>query len=92
MQPLPSLPSLPAAAAAARVQTAGYVAAYGNLTLATLHGAGHHAPYFQPRRALQLLRCWLAGEELPGGGRGTDGPRADGGMQHGRPWVAVAGR
>jgi carboxypeptidase C (cathepsin A) len=38
---------------------------YGRLTLATLHGAGHHAPYFQPRRALQLLRCWRAGEELP---------------------------
>lgn len=48
------------------MQTAGYVAEYeGGMTFATLHEAGHAAPYFQPSAALQLIQAFLEGRALP---------------------------
>lgn len=43
-----------------RVQTAGYVERHGAFDFATVKGAGHEAPGFQPLASLQLLRHFLA--------------------------------
>jgi serine carboxypeptidase-like clade 2 len=42
-------------------ETAGYVTPYQGLTLAAVHGAGHHVSYFKPRQALQMISAWLDG-------------------------------
>lgn len=44
----------------------GYTQVYeGNLTFATVRGAGHQVPSFQPLRALALISHFLAGTPLP---------------------------
>lgn len=42
-----------------RVQPAGTLEMYANLTLATVLEAGHHAPYFKPLKMLQLARAFV---------------------------------
>uniref|UniRef100_M1A8X8 Carboxypeptidase n=1 Tax=Solanum tuberosum TaxID=4113 RepID=M1A8X8_SOLTU len=45
----------------------GYVETYkGGLTFATVRGAGHEVPSFQPARALSLISHFLSGTLLPG--------------------------
>lgn len=46
-------------------QVAGWTQVYTNLTFATVRGAGHMVPTFQPGRALALLRGFLVGKALP---------------------------
>ncbi|XVE97453.1 hypothetical protein REPUB_Repub03eG0021100 [Reevesia pubescens] len=46
-------------------QVGGWTEVYEGLTFATVRGAGHEVPLFQPRRALILFRSFLAGKELP---------------------------
>ncbi|XXG51833.1 hypothetical protein AAC387_Pa03g0314 [Persea americana] len=46
-------------------QVGGWTEVYQGLTFATVRGAGHEVPLFQPRRAFHLFRAFLAGEELP---------------------------
>lgn len=46
-------------------QVGGWTEVYKGLTFATVRGAGHEVPLFQPRRAFILFRSFLAGEELP---------------------------
>ncbi|GFP82754.1 serine carboxypeptidase-like 40 [Phtheirospermum japonicum] len=47
-------------------EVGGYTLVYeGSLTFATVRGAGHDVPSYQPARALSLIRHFLAGEELP---------------------------
>ncbi|XP_068652687.1 serine carboxypeptidase 24-like [Aristolochia californica] len=46
-------------------QVGGWTEVYHGLTFATVRGAGHEVPLFQPRRALQLFKSFLAGHELP---------------------------
>ncbi|KAI3448853.1 hypothetical protein Pfo_005518 [Paulownia fortunei] len=47
-------------------QVGGYTQVYeGNLTFATVRGAGHEVPIYQPARALSLIMHFLAGKELP---------------------------
>ncbi|CAH2061311.1 unnamed protein product [Thlaspi arvense] len=46
-------------------QVGGWTEVYEGLTFATVRGAGHEVPVLQPRRALTLLRSFLAGKELP---------------------------
>ena len=47
-------------------QVGGYTEVYkGDLTFATVRGAGHQVPGFQPRRALSLIIHFLAGTPLP---------------------------
>ncbi|KAA8536173.1 hypothetical protein F0562_028651 [Nyssa sinensis] len=41
-------------------EVAGYRVAYDGLTFTTIRGAGHEVPRFQPRRALALLKTFLA--------------------------------
>ncbi|MQM16685.1 hypothetical protein Taro_049645 [Colocasia esculenta] len=49
-----------------RGELGGYSIVYqGGLTLATVRGAGHEVPSYQPRRALVLLTSFLNGEPLP---------------------------
>lgn len=44
-------------------QTAGFLTRCNNsLTFATVHGAGHEVPAYQPQRALELLRGFLSGQ------------------------------
>ncbi|XP_071690091.1 serine carboxypeptidase-like 40 [Rutidosis leptorrhynchoides] len=46
-------------------EAAGFVQVYkGDLTLATVRGAGHQVPSYQPKRALALISHFLAGEPL----------------------------
>lgn len=48
------------------VQVGGYVAGYkGGLTFATVRGAGHMVPSYQPKRALTLISSFLLGKQLP---------------------------
>ena len=47
------------------MQVGGWTEVYKGLTFATVRGAGHEVPLFQPRRAFILFRSFLAGEELP---------------------------
>ena len=46
-------------------QTAGYSTEYEGLSFATLHEAGHAAPYFQPSAALQMITSFIGNEPLP---------------------------
>ncbi|CAA3008873.1 serine carboxypeptidase-like 26 [Olea europaea subsp. europaea] len=41
-------------------EVAGYQVVYDGLTFATVRGAGHQVPQFQPRRAFILLKMFLA--------------------------------
>ena len=46
-------------------QVGGWTEIYEGLTFATVRGAGHEVPLFQPKRALQLFKSFLAGTLLP---------------------------
>ncbi|KAF7836098.1 serine carboxypeptidase-like 40 [Senna tora] len=47
-------------------EVGGYTQVYkGNLTFATVRGAGHQVPSFQPARALSLIKHFLDGTSLP---------------------------
>nr|POE74125.1 serine carboxypeptidase 24 [Quercus suber] len=46
-------------------QVGGWTEVYDQLTFATVRGAGHKVPLFQPKRALILFKSFLAGNELP---------------------------
>ncbi|CAN6206326.1 unnamed protein product [Urochloa humidicola] len=51
-------------------EVGGYVVQYkgkekGSLSLATVRGAGHEVPSYQPKRALVLVQSFLAGKTLP---------------------------
>ncbi|KAJ7955651.1 Carboxypeptidase [Quillaja saponaria] len=46
-------------------QVGGWTEVYNGLTFATVRGAGHEVPLFQPKRAYILFRTFLAGKELP---------------------------
>lgn len=47
-------------------EVGGYVQVYeGDLTFATVRGAGHQVPSYQPKRALSLISHFLAGSLLP---------------------------
>ncbi|KAM3714377.1 hypothetical protein ACB098_01G329600 [Castanea mollissima] len=46
-------------------QVGGWTEVYDQLTFATVRGAGHMVPKFQPTRALVLFKSFLAGKELP---------------------------
>lgn len=51
-------------------EVGGYTQVYGgNLTFATVRGAGHQVPSFQPARALSLIMHFIAGTELPNSSR-----------------------
>lgn len=43
----------------------GWTEVYDGLTFATVRGAGHEVPLFQPRRAFILFQSFLGGKELP---------------------------
>ncbi|XP_062020303.1 serine carboxypeptidase 1-like isoform X1 [Rosa rugosa] len=48
------------------VQVGGYVTGYkGGLTFATIRGAGHMVPSYQPKRALTLISSFLQGKLPP---------------------------
>ncbi|WOL06442.1 hypothetical protein Cni_G15176 [Canna indica] len=46
-------------------QVAGWTEVYEGMTFASVRGAGHEVPLFQPRRAIQLFKSFLAGKPLP---------------------------
>ncbi|KAJ0030901.1 hypothetical protein Pint_14383 [Pistacia integerrima] len=46
-------------------QVGGWTELYQGLTFATVRGAGHEVPLFQPKRAYILFKSFLAGRELP---------------------------
>ncbi|KAF7838138.1 serine carboxypeptidase 24 [Senna tora] len=46
-------------------QVGGWSEVYEGLTFATVRGAGHEVPLFQPGRAFTLFRSFLAGKKLP---------------------------
>ncbi|KAK8639821.1 hypothetical protein V6N13_138188 [Hibiscus sabdariffa] len=47
-------------------EVGGYTEVYkGDLTFATVRGAGHQVPSFQPKRALSLIKHFIAGTPLP---------------------------
>ncbi|CAN6443977.1 unnamed protein product [Victoria cruziana] len=47
-------------------EVGGYTFAYdGNLTFATIRGAGHEVPSYQPGRALAYIKYFLLGRPLP---------------------------
>ncbi|KAA8522858.1 hypothetical protein F0562_009281 [Nyssa sinensis] len=46
-------------------QVGGWTEVYDGLTFATVRGAGHEVPLFQPKRAFTLFQSFLAGKELP---------------------------
>ncbi|XP_071742188.1 serine carboxypeptidase 24-like isoform X3 [Rutidosis leptorrhynchoides] len=46
-------------------QVAGWTEVYEGLTFATVRGAGHEVPLFQPKRAFLLFQRFLAGKNLP---------------------------
>lgn len=48
------------------MQIGGYTQVYeGNITFATVRGAGHQVPSYQPARALLLIKHFLNGKDLP---------------------------
>lgn len=46
-------------------QVGGWTEVYEGITFATIRGAGHEVPLFQPRRAFILFKTFLAGKNLP---------------------------
>ncbi|KAL3625765.1 hypothetical protein CASFOL_030294 [Castilleja foliolosa] len=47
-------------------EVGGYTLVYkGNLTFATVRGAGHDVPSYQPKRALSLITYFINGTQLP---------------------------
>ncbi|XP_057958558.1 serine carboxypeptidase-like 40 [Malania oleifera] len=46
-------------------EVGGYAVVYENLTFATVRGAGHEVPSYQPKRALSLIMHFLNGTSLP---------------------------
>ncbi|KAG6410509.1 hypothetical protein SASPL_128570 [Salvia splendens] len=46
-------------------QVGGWTEVYDGLTFATLRGAGHEVPLFQPMRAFKLIESFLSGKDLP---------------------------
>ncbi|OQU85873.1 hypothetical protein SORBI_3004G329000 [Sorghum bicolor] len=46
-------------------QVGGWSEVYEGLTFASVRGAGHEVPLFQPSRAFRMFRSFLAGEPLP---------------------------
>ncbi|WOK95996.1 serine carboxypeptidase II-3 [Canna indica] len=47
-------------------EVGGYTMVYnGNLTFATVRGAGHEVPSYQPARALVYINSFLQGQDLP---------------------------
>ncbi|URE00690.1 Serine Carboxypeptidase [Musa troglodytarum] len=47
-------------------EVGGYAVVYdGNLTFATVRGAGHEVPSYQPARSLEMIKSFLHGENLP---------------------------
>ncbi|XP_065871924.1 serine carboxypeptidase-like 40 [Euphorbia lathyris] len=47
-------------------EVGGYAEEYtGNLTFATVRGAGHEVPYYQPGRALTIFQSFISGTSLP---------------------------
>ncbi|KAI3444031.1 hypothetical protein Pfo_000696 [Paulownia fortunei] len=46
-------------------QVGGWTEVYNGLTFATVRGAGHEVPLFQPRRAFILFQTFLSGKHLP---------------------------
>lgn len=52
------------------MQVGGYTQVYkGNLTFATVRGAGHQVPSYQPAPALSLIMHFLDGTDLPNSSR-----------------------
>lgn len=47
------------------MQVGGWTEVYDGLTFATVRGAGHEVPLFQPRRAFELFQSFLSGKNLP---------------------------
>ena len=45
-------------------QPAGKTRAFGNLTFATIYGAGHFVPHDQPAESLEMVKTWLANNPL----------------------------
>ncbi|XP_065631896.1 serine carboxypeptidase 24 [Quercus suber] len=46
-------------------QVGGWTEVYNELTFASVRGAGHEVPQYQPQRAFILFKSFLAGKELP---------------------------
>uniref|UniRef100_A0A0D9VM43 Carboxypeptidase n=1 Tax=Leersia perrieri TaxID=77586 RepID=A0A0D9VM43_9ORYZ len=46
-------------------QVGGWSEVYEGLTFASVRGAGHEVPLFQPRRAFRMFQSFLKGEPLP---------------------------
>ncbi|XP_057767208.1 serine carboxypeptidase 24-like [Salvia miltiorrhiza] len=46
-------------------QVGGWTEVYDGLTFATVRGAGHEVPLFQPTRAFKLIESFLSGKDLP---------------------------
>ncbi|XP_020226976.1 serine carboxypeptidase 24 isoform X1 [Cajanus cajan] len=46
-------------------QVGGWTEVYDGLTFATVRGAGHEVPLFQPERAYTLFKSFLEGKKLP---------------------------
>ncbi|KAJ1698575.1 hypothetical protein LUZ63_007087 [Rhynchospora breviuscula] len=46
-------------------QVGGWSEVYEGLTFASIRGAGHEVPLFQPRRGYDMFRSFLAGKRLP---------------------------
>lgn len=46
-------------------QVGGWTEIYEGLTFATVRGAGHEVPLFQPKRAYVLFKSFLEGKQLP---------------------------
>lgn len=51
-------------------EVGGYVEEYDGLTLATVRGAGHEVPSYQPERALVMISSFLEGKLPPSSSRG----------------------
>ncbi|KAL0017329.1 hypothetical protein SO802_004398 [Lithocarpus litseifolius] len=48
-----------------RVPVGGYVVGYKGVTFATVRGAGHEVPSYQPERALTMISSFLTGKLPP---------------------------
>ncbi|XP_017250276.1 serine carboxypeptidase 24 [Daucus carota subsp. sativus] len=46
-------------------QVGGWTEVYDGLTFATVRGAGHEVPLFEPKRALIMFQTFLGGKRLP---------------------------